>query len=102
MKFAFALAFALFALVLPTSAATAPEVASAPVQANISDSAPAPIPLIPQYLRQYCWDVEGTTCSPVGSTTGCTDVCFNQLSCTCRSYVWLGQTVRYWDCQEVC
>ncbi len=102
MKLALMLALALFALTLPASAAAAPEGSSSSVQANVSDSAPTPIPLIPKFLLQYCWDVEGTTCSPLGSTKGCTDVCFNQLSCTCRSYTWWGQTTQVWDCQEPC
>ncbi len=101
MKLALVLALSLFALTLPAPAATAPEVTSSSVQTNVSDSAPAPTFLIPKLLL-YCWNVEGTTCGPVGSTTGCTDGCSNVLSCTCRSYVWLGQTVRYWDCQEPC
>lgn len=102
MKFAFALALALFALSLPASAEVAAGTATASLE---SPATPANTePLSPIFLgpKPYCWNVEGTTCSPVGSTTGCTDACFNQLTCTCRSYVWLGQTIRYWDCQEVC
>lgn len=51
----------------------------------------------------YCWDVEGTTCTTLGATRSCTDVCQNKLSCTCRLYYYPNGTVkRLWDCQEVC
>ncbi|HEV7670456.1 MAG TPA: hypothetical protein VGS22_18205 [Thermoanaerobaculia bacterium] len=98
MKPAFVLALALFALSLPASAAAAPEVSSS-VQAPAADSNPDPIFLGP---KPYCWIVEGTTCSPLGSTTPCTDACSNPLSCTCRSYIYYNETIFYWDCMEAC
>lgn len=58
-KLAFAAALALVALALPVSA----------------------IPV----LIPYCSAVNGTSCSPTGSTRTCTDVCGNKLSCTCTS-----------------
>ena len=55
---------------------------------------------------QYCSTLHGTSCPSAGATTSCTDVCHNNLSCTCYNYyggpygtTFLG---RYWYCDYEC
>lgn len=101
-KFAFLVAFALLALTLPMSAVETPEaVPAAPVvtlQEQIEGPA-TPLMLIkPPIPIPFCWQVQGTSCPQVGATKACTDVCSNQLSCTCVA--WSGQ--RFWNCQQEC
>ena len=58
----------------------------------------APLFMIPQ-LIQYCSVVHGTVCTQaVGTKKSCTDVCHNNLSCTCTA--WNG--AKYWYCQQEC
>ena len=64
-----------------------------------------PVSAMPQ-LIQYCSVVNGTSCTTVGAKKSCTDVCGNNLSCTCRNFyggtygtTFLG---RYWVCQHEC
>lgn len=54
----------------------------------------------------YCSTLNGTSCPSAGATTSCTDVCHNNLSCTCYNYyggpygtTFLG---RYWYCDYEC
>ncbi|HEX7180338.1 MAG TPA: hypothetical protein VF756_00740 [Thermoanaerobaculia bacterium] len=52
-------------------------------------------------LLQYCLAVQGTSCTILGATMGCTDVCSNQLSCTCV-YDYGNPSVWYWNCDWEC
>lgn len=52
------------------------------------EQAAKPPPLLP-----YCWDIDKTSCSPVGATQNCQDGIWSDYVCTCRSYTW--------DCDEV-
>lgn len=70
---------------------------------SIPELAGTPAPLekgpIGQPGYPYCWDLDGTYCSPVGSTRNCTDGIWSDYVCTCRydSYY----RTNYWDCPEV-
>ncbi|MFP2905373.1 hypothetical protein ACLESD_10015 [Pyxidicoccus sp. 3LFB2] len=48
----------------------------------------------PKSPGPYCWNLNGTTCSRVGTTTCCTDGIWFDYSCKC------GSNYR-WDCDEV-
>ena len=48
--------------------------------------------------RDFCWNIEGTSCPSVGQTTSCRDACGYIYTCTCT--FWNGQ--RSWDCPIVC
>lgn len=93
-KFAFVVALVLVAFAVPVSAEemssatplmTALEQIKAPIQ---------PVEMIPP-LIPYCSVVQGTSCTTVGSKRSCTDVCHNNLSCTCTS-------AHYWYCMYEC
>lgn len=96
-------AFAIFAATLPASAA---EVSPAPAAATLQqifggadapkDKIKPPIEIIP-----FCWQVQGTSCTTVGATRPCTDVCNNSLSCSC-TYYYSNPSVRFWNCDYEC
>ncbi|HSG39019.1 MAG TPA: hypothetical protein VLE27_05230 [Thermoanaerobaculia bacterium] len=52
-------------------------------------------------LIQYCSVVNGTSCTTVGAKKSCTDVCGNNLSCTC-TYYYSNPSVKFWYCQQEC
>jgi hypothetical protein len=83
---AFVFAFVLLALALPASAADISTTAPAPTLEKQIEGPPPPIELI-KILLPYCSTIQGS-CSPNGSTTPCTDICSNQLSCTCYNHLW--------------
>lgn len=56
--------------------------------------------MIPQPIP-YCHVVQGTSCTSVGAKKSCTDVCGNNLSCTC-TYYYSNPGVRFWNCQQEC
>ena len=104
-KFALVAAFVLLAAV-PVSAA------------EIANAAPATTPLLQQIegpaplfkgikpLTPYCSTLQGTSCSSAGATTPCTDVCHNQLSCTCYNIYappyYVTVIGHYWSCDQEC
>jgi hypothetical protein len=103
-KFALVLAFVLLATV-PVSAA------------EISKAAPATTPLLQQiqgtpplfkgpHLIPRCSSLDGTSCPSAGATTACTDVCNNQLSCTCYNVYappyYVTVIGHYWSCDQEC
>ncbi|HSG39495.1 MAG TPA: hypothetical protein VLE27_07630 [Thermoanaerobaculia bacterium] len=105
--FTLVIAFALLAAV-PAPAAEIAEIfepAPAMTPANQTQGA---IPLIvgfPQPIPR-CYALAGDPCPSAGTTQACTDVCGNNLSCTCRNFyggtygtTFLG---RYWVCQHEC
>jgi hypothetical protein len=111
-KFALVIAFALLATV-PVSAAeiskAAPAAPAAPAMTPVQQTQEA-IPLfvggtiIPPKPR--CYTLNGTSCSPAGATTACTDACRNNLSCTCVNVYGgpFGTTVigHQWHCSIEC
>lgn len=104
-KFALLAVFALLLAALPASAG---EVSPAPVVAPVTldqilegtvtpqNKIKPPIVIIP-----FCWQVQGTTCTSVGATRPCTDVCNNNLSCTC-TYYYSNPSFRFWNCDYEC
>jgi hypothetical protein len=104
-KAVFALVLVLCAFALPALAAS-PE-ASCPVMPAASVSsiagAPAPVPMgpigPPPAPLPYCWDLDRTSCSPVGSTKSCTDGIWSDYVCVCRYDSYYRRN--YWDCPEV-
>lgn len=104
-NFALVIAFALLAAV-PASAA---EICKAAPATTLGQQTQEEIPLFAGFRPMpvpRCYALNGTSCQTAGSTTACTDVCFNSLSCTCYNYyggtynnVFLG---RYWDCDDEC
>ena len=95
-----ALVLVLCAFALPASAVS-PGTAVCPTAsaASMPDlGVPAPI-LNPPPPFPYCWNLNGTSCSPVGSTKGCTDGIWYDYVCICRYNSW--NHTNYWDCPEV-
>ena len=102
MKLALVLAFALLALSLPASAATAPTAApaEASIQAPTADGALPFLDLAIKPIIRFCDSVQGTTCGGSGATTTCTDVCGHRYTCTC-SVGWPGGPL-VWHCPFTC
>lgn len=102
-SFAFMAAFALLALAVPASAAET-STAAAPVtleQLFEGPAAPLEMGKPPLVIVPYCWTVHGTSCTEIGATRACTDVCSSQLSCTC-TYDYSNPSVWYWYCDMEC
>lgn len=105
-KFALAVAFVLLATV-PASAAEIPKAAPAttPLLQQIQ-GAPPPLFKGPHQLIPRCYTLAGTSCSSAGATTPCTDVCNNQLSCTCQNIYappyYIIVIGHYWLCDQEC
>lgn len=96
---------AVFALLLvlcafPVLAASPEAICPAP-NLSVSDlsGTPAPTPMVIPQPLPYCWDLDLTYCSPVGSTRGCTDGIYSDYVCTCRYDSYYRRN--YWDCPEV-
>ena len=103
-NFALAIAFALLAAV-PAPAAEIFKAAPAMTPANQTQEA---IPLFGRPIQPvpYCHTLHGNSCPTAGATRACTDVCNNNLSCTCYNFyggpygtTFLG---RYWVCDYEC
>jgi hypothetical protein len=101
-NFALVIAFALLATV-PASAA---EISTAaPATPTLEQLAPGTTPQFTAIIKEpvpYCSTLQGTSCPVAGATTACTDVCQNQLSCTCYNIYappyYITVTGRYWGC----
>jgi len=106
-NFALVIAFALLAAV-PASAAEIVKAAPAAPVVTLEQPAKGETPLFLgiHQITPRCYALQGTSCDRVGSTTACTDSCFNNLSCTCYNYYGgpYNQTIigRYWLCNEEC
>ena len=106
-KFALVVALALLVTV-PVSAAEISQAAPAttPLLQQIQGTTPPPLFKGPHQLIPYCSTVQGTTCSSAGATTPCTDVCHNQLSCTCQNIYappyYIIVIGHYWLCDYEC
>jgi hypothetical protein len=95
-------AFTLFALTVPASAA---ETSKAAPVTTLEQQVKEPVPpfelKIKPPLIQRCYMVQGTSCTSLGATMGCTDSCSNQLSCTCV-YYYSNPSVLFWNCDWEC
>lgn len=107
-NFALVIAFALLATV-PASAA---EISTAtPATPALEQLTPGTTPQFAATIKRpvlvpYCSAVQGTSCPAAGATTACTDVCHNQLSCTCYNIYappyYITVIGRYWGCDYEC
>ena len=104
-NFALVIAFALLATV-PASAAEISQAAPATPALELPAQIPAPVFDGPKPLAPYCSTLQGTSCPAAGATTACTDVCHNQLSCTCYNIYappyYITVIGRYWGCDYEC
>jgi hypothetical protein len=100
MKITLVLVFALIALSLPVSAATAtPEETS--IQALATDGVRfLNLGIKPMPITPLCDDVEGQTCFGNGTTKVCKDWCGYQYTCTCH-VGWPGGPL-VWSCPPTC
>jgi hypothetical protein len=92
-------ALALFALTVPASAAETAKGAPAVT----SPSQAAAFPDLARIIKPVpgCAASQGTSCTTLGSTMACTDVCHDKLSCTCVSS-FSNPSVHVWSCQAEC
>jgi len=80
---ALVIAFALLATVSASAAEMSTAAPATPALEPPAVGTPPPLFAGPRPLIPYCSTVQGTSCSSAGATQACTDVCHNQLSCTC-------------------
>ncbi len=100
-KFVLLAAFALLAIAAPAAAESSATAQADPtVTLEQITGQPAPVQMI-NPPPPYCWQVQGTSCTVVGAKRACTDVCNNNLSCTC-TYYYSNPSVRFWNCQYEC
>ncbi len=98
-NFALLLALVLLAFTAPASAAETSNACPETTLEQQTEGPVAPLEMIRPILIPYCSAVHGTACtSQVGTKKACTDVCHNQLSCTCTA--WGGG--KYWYCDQEC
>jgi hypothetical protein len=105
-KFALVVALVLLAAV-PVSAAEISQ--DAPATTALQQQVQGTIPLFAGIIKQptpYCSTLQGTSCPSAGATTACTDVCNNQLSCTCYNVYappyYITVIGHYWYCDYEC
>jgi hypothetical protein len=55
----------------------------------------------PPQLLPYCWNLDQTSCSPVGATQRCTDGIWTDYVCTCKRYTSGTSQYQIWDCPTV-
>lgn len=106
-NFVLVVAFALLATV-PALAAEISK--AAPTTPALEQQAQGTTPVFEaNFIRMptpYCSTLQGTSCPTAGTTTACTDVCNNQLSCTCYNVYgppyYTTIVGRYWYCDYEC
>jgi len=104
-NFAFVTALALLPLAAPASAAEISSAAPATALEQQTKGPVSPVEMMypPPPLLQYCSAVQGTSCTTAGSTKACTDVCNDQLSCTCSYYYYSPYSYTLlWNCDWEC
>jgi hypothetical protein len=99
-NFALVVAFALLAVTVPASAAEMSKAAPTTTLEQRIEGWVPPLELIKPPLVERCYAVHGTSCTSLGSTKACTDVCSNQLSCTCTYFS--NPNVWFWFCDQEC
>jgi len=106
-NFALGIAFVLFTTV---SASAAEMSTAAPATPTLEQLTQGTTPLLFETkfkeITPYCSTLQGTSCPTAGATTACTDVCNNQLSCTCYNVYgppyYTTVIGRYWGCDYEC
>ncbi len=107
-NFVLVIAFALLATVSASAAEISTTAAATPA---LEQTTQGPLPLFDAnfkvpVLTPYCSALHGTSCPAAGATTPCTDVCHNQLSCTCYNIYappyYVIVTGHYWYCDYEC
>ncbi len=111
-NFALVIAFALLAAVPASAAEISSEIFKAAPATTLEQQTQVASPLFAAIIHPppppapRCYILNGTSCSPAGATTACTDACNNKLSCTCTNYYGgpFGTTFigRYWRCSIEC
>ena len=96
-------------VLLATVSASAAEISTAaPATPALEQLTPGTAPLFKgiKPLVPYCSTLQGTSCPTAGATTACTDVCHNQLSCTCYNIYappyYVTVIGRSWGCDYEC
>jgi len=107
-NFALVIAFVLLAAVSASAAEISKAAPATPALEQPTQGAPLlfeanfKVPV----LTPYCSSLHGTSCPAAGATTACTDVCHNQLSCTCYNIYappyYVTVVGRYWYCDYEC
>lgn len=104
-NFALVIAFVLLATVSASAAEISKAAPATPALEQLGGT-PPPLFMGPHQLPPRCYALQGTTCSPSGATTACTDVCNNHLSCTCQNIYappyYITVIGHYWDCDDEC
>jgi hypothetical protein len=105
-KFTFVVAFVLLATIQASAAEISQAApATTPLLQQIEGAPPPPLFKGPHPIPR-CYTLAGTTCSTYGATTPCTDVCNNQLSCTCQNIYappyYIIVIGHYWLCNQEC
>lgn len=104
-KLALVAAFA-FLTAVSASAAEAPKAAPAPTLEQLIGVSTPQLEAGIKPLPPYCSTLDGTSCPASGATTPCTDVCHNQLSCTCNNIYappyYIIVIGHYWHCNQEC
>ncbi|ADO74767.1 hypothetical protein [Stigmatella aurantiaca] len=77
----------------PACGTEEPQEAVAPLDPEPAAQARIPPP------QPYCWNLDNTACTFVGSTLSCTDGSFTNYVCTCRLNP--ATHAQTWDCPEV-
>jgi len=104
-SFALVAAFALLPLAVPASAAETSTAAPAATLEQQTKGPVSPVEMMfpPPSPVPYCSAVQGTSCTPEGSTRACTDVCNDSLGCTCSRYYYSSYSYTLlWNCDWEC
>jgi hypothetical protein len=97
----FVVAFALLAVAAPALSAEPPAAAPTTPLLQQIEGATAPTGLAVLFPLPRCSAVQGTSCSPKGSTKGCTDACSNRFTCICVSSP-ANPNALVWSCPQEC
>jgi|GraSoiStandDraft_5_1057265.scaffolds.fasta_scaffold189305_1 hypothetical protein len=105
-KFALVLAFVLLATVSASAAEISAAAPATPALGQLTGGTPPPLFMGPHQLPPRCYTLQGTSCSPSGATTACTDACNDALSCTCENIYappyYITVIGHYWNCLQEC
>jgi hypothetical protein len=105
-NFALGIAFALLATVSASAAEISKAAPATPPHEQLTQGTTPLFEANFKEITPYCSTLQGTSCPVAGATTACTDVCNNQLSCTCYNIYappyYITVTGRYWGCDYEC
>ena len=95
---------ALLALAIPMSAAEPAPAGASVASGNLLLAGVQPAPLYSMahpVLAPYCWDLQYTSCSPLGAQQNCTDGTWDDYVCVCDTYyLYGGGTLQIWNCPQ--